>query len=428
MNSSFRRDLKIGRVFRQLSQVLLVSLCGCLTINAQTSMISNGETNETSFTITDKAGGLGFDLDKLTLVDEIFSKHLKSGKMIGGSALVIKDGKEIAYGQWGYRNQRRGEQIQRDTIFRIYSMSKPITSIAAMQLVERGTLHLDAPVTDYLPEFKGLVVIDEESADGVVPLDRPMTTRDLMRHTSGLSYGFFGNTRVDQAYKKKGILVTDASLEVTINKLSKIPLLHQPGETFHYSLSTDVLGRVIEVVSKMNFDDYLRKNIFEPLEMNDTFFSVPREKLDRFSLLYTPSRGNGLKPASLFQSARYYNTNNSFFSGGGGLCSTLDDYAIFCEMLLNRGNHNGVDIVKPETIEQVFSNQLGTIPNQRQFKFGLGFEIFPEGDYGWGGAAGTRFWVNPAQKLTIIFMTQIMPYGNRNLGESLRAKVYDAMK
>ena len=147
-------------------------------------MISNGETNETSFTITDKAGGLGFDLDKLTLVDEIFSKHLKSGKMIGGSALVIKDGKEIAYGQWGYRNQRRGEQIQRDTIFRIYSMSKPITSIAAMQLVERGTLHLDAPVTDYLPEFKGLVVIDEESADGVVPLDRPMTTVFSETHVS----------------------------------------------------------------------------------------------------------------------------------------------------------------------------------------------------------------------------------------------------
>ena len=137
-----------------------------------------------------------------------------------------------------------------------------------MQLVERGTLHLDAPITDYLPEFIDLVVYDEESNNGVVPLDRPMTIRDLRRHTSGLSYSFSGNTRVDQAYKKKGILVADSSLEVTINKLSKIPLLHQPGKIFHYSLSTDVLGRVIEVVSKMNFDDYLRKNIFEPLEMN----------------------------------------------------------------------------------------------------------------------------------------------------------------
>lgn len=402
----------------------MISLCGCITLHAQTSLISN----ENSFTISDNAADLGFDLEKLALVDESFLRQLKSGKMIGCVALVIKDGKEIAYGQWGYQNQRRGKQIRRETIFRIYSMSKPITSIAAMQLVERGTLDLDAPVTDYLPEFKDLAVRDQESKDGISPLNRPMTIRDLMRHTSGLTYGFFGKTPVDQAYQKQGILVTDSSLEVTVKKLSKIPLLHQPGETFHYSVSTDVLGRVIEVVSKMNFDDYLRKNIFEPLKMNDTFFSVPKTKLDRFSLLYTPNRGNGLKPANLFKSARYYDTNNTFFSGGGGLCSTLGDYAIFCEMLLNRGNHNGVDIVKPKTIEQAFSNQLESIPNQKQFKFGLGFQIFPEGDYGWGGAAGTRFWVNPAQNLTIIFMTQIMPYGNRNLGESLRAKVYDAIK
>ena len=267
-NSPFRRDLKLGRVFLQLSQVLFVNLCCCLTIHAQNKIHLTDETNETSLTIAEKAENLGFDLDKPSLVDETFSKHLKSGKIVGCSTLVIKDGEEIAYGRWGYRNQRRGQQIQRDTIFRIYSMSKPITSIAAMQLVERRTLHLNAPITDYLPEFIDLVVYDEESNNGVVPLDRPMTIRDLRRHTSGLSYSFSGNTRVDQAYKKKGILVADSSLEVTINKLSKIPLLHQPGKIFHYSLSTDVLGRVIEVVSKMNFDDYLRKNIFEPLEMN----------------------------------------------------------------------------------------------------------------------------------------------------------------
>ena len=412
--------------------MLLISLFFCVsfcsTLHAQKSIISSDDSTETSFTISDSAEDLGFDLKKLSLVDASFSKHLKSGKMIGGSALVLKGGQEIAYGQWGYQNQRRSKPIQRDTIFRIYSMSKPITSIAAMQLVERGDLLLDAPVTQYIPEFKDLVVRDEESTDGVSPLNRPMTIRDLMRHTSGLTYGFFGNSPVDQAYRQQGILVTDPNLEITVKKLSNIPLLHQPGETFHYSVSTDVLGRVIEVVSKMNFDDYLRKNIFEPLKMKDTFFSIPEEKLDRFSLLYTAKPGNKLKPASHIKSARYYDSNNSYFSGGGGLCSTLDDYANFCEMLLNRGSHDGVEIIKAQTIDQIFSNQLETLPNQRQFKFGLGFRIFPQGDYGWGGAAGTRFWVNPEKNLTIIFMTQIMPYGNRNLGESLRAKVYDAMQ
>mgnify|MGYP001184595114 CR=1 FL=1 len=431
-NLTNRGGVEFGGVLLQLTQVFLISLCGSLygslALHAQTSLISKNNTDENSFTISANAKDLGFDLEKLSLVDEAFSKNLKSGKLIGCSALVLKSGKEVAYGQWGYQNQRRGKQIRRDTIFRIYSMSKPITSIAAMQLVERGALNLDAPITDYLPEFKDLVVRDEESNDGISPLNRPMTTRDLMRHTSGLTYGFFGNTPIDQAYQDKGILVTDSSLEVTIKKLSDIPLLHQPGETFHYSVSTDVLGRVIEVVSQMGFDDYLRKNIFDPLKMNDTFFSVPKEKLDRFALLYTAKQGNKLRPASHLQSVRFYDPDNSFFSGGGGLCSTLDDYAIFCEMLLNRGNYNGVEIIKANTVDEVFSNQLESLPKSGQFKFGLGFRIFPQGDYGWGGAAGTRFWVNPEKELTIIFMTQIMPYGNRKLGESLRAKVYDAIQ
>lgn len=427
-NLTNRGVVNIGRVFLQLTHVFLISLCGNLTLHAQTSPISKNNTDETSFTISENAKDLGFDLEKLSLIDEYFSKNFESGNMIGGSALVLKGGKEVACGQWGYKNQRRGKQMRRDTIFRIYSMSKPITSIAAMQLVERGTLNLDAPITDYLPEFKNLKVLNETSNNGISPLNRPMTTRDLMRHTSGLTYGFFGNTSIDQAYKDKGILVTDSSLEVTVKKLSDIPLLYQPGETFHYSVSTDVLGRVIEVVSQMSFDDYLRKNIFDPLKMNDTFFSVPKEKLDRFALLYTAKQGNKLRPASHIQSVRFYDPDNSFYSGGGGLCSTLDDYAVFCEMLLNRGSRNGVEIVRGKTIDQVFSNQLESLPQSGQFKFGLGFRIFPKGDYGWGGAAGTRFWVNPEKDLAIIFMTQILPYGNRNLGESLRAKVYDALQ
>ncbi|MFK7765965.1 MAG: serine hydrolase domain-containing protein [Mariniblastus sp.] len=379
--------------------------------------------------ISDDAAELGFSVKKLESIDRKMNGLVRSEAVVGCSALVLKDGKEVYFGKWGYQNKRKKLPIDRQTIFRIYSMTKPITSIAAMQLVEQGKLDLDAPITTYLPEFAKLKVLDERGAKPVeVDPKRPMTTRDLMRHTSGLTYGFFGNTTVDKKYRESGVLMTDISIKSTVEKLANIPLLHHPGTRFHYSASTDVLGRVVEVVSGKQFDEYLKENVFQPLEMSDTFFSVPEEKQDRLAQLYAPKNGE-LKPASPLQSIRFVNEDNIYFSGGGGLCSTIDDYLKFSKMLLNKGELDGKRIVKEETIAQMFTNQLGKIEQSpgASFKFGLGFRCFPKGDYGWGGAAGTRFWVNPEKQLAIIYMMQTMPNRSK-FAETVREATYSALR
>lgn len=361
--------------------------------------------------------------ERFAEVTELLENAVADEKVIGHNALIFKDGEVVFYDEAGQRNSRKDLPIQRDTIFRIYSMSKPITSVAAMQLVEAGKLDLDAPVSDYIPAFAELKVL--EDGEEVEP-KRKMIVRDLFRHTSGLTYGFFGNTDVDKAYRKAGVLFTDANIEEMANKLGEIPLLHHPGQQFHYSASTDVLGRVIEVASEMRFDEYLQANIFDPLGMEDTFFTVPEDKRERFSELYRGKDGS-LTPAPARSSFRFLNAND-FDSGGGGLCSTIDDYLKFCQMLLGGGTLDDQQILKQESLDQMFTNQLSDIErSSRSFQFGLGFRISKLNDYSWGGAAGTRFWVNPEKQLAILYMVQINPYGARNWGSKVREIVYDAI-
>ena len=368
---------------------------------------------------------LAQDESRFPKIDELLQTAVDEEKVIGHSALVFHQGKVAYYDDWGKRNKRKDRDVERDTIFRIYSMSKPITSVAVMQLVESGKLGLDDPVEKHLPAFAELKVLD---GDEKVEPRRKMKIRDLLRHTSGLTYGFFGNTAVDKAYRGKGILFADKNLEEMVEKLGDIPLLYHPGQRFHYSASTDVLGRVVEVVSGQRFADYLKENIFDPLKMDDTSFSVPREKLPRLAELYEGEDGN-LKPASPFASFRFVNATD-FDSGGGGLCSTIDDYLKFCQMLLGKGKFNGKQILKAETLEMMFTNQLGDQVEEasRSFQFGLGFRISARGDYSWGGAAGTRFWVNPEKQLAILYMVQINPYGSRNWGSQVRDLVYKSLE
>ena len=343
-------------------------------------------------------------------LDSLLRGKIESGRVNGCSALIFHEGKETFYKHWGMSDAKSENPIQRDTIFRIYSMSKPITSIAVMQLVDAKKIDLDDPVAKYLPELSKLKVLVNKKGATEVDAERSITVRDLLRHTSGLSYGFFGNTEVDKRYRSNGVLMLDRDIETTVKKLGKLPLLHQPGTQFHYSVSTDVLGRLVEVVSEERLDNYFRDHIFKPLGMNDTFFNVPKNKRERLAKLYEPAGKGRLKESPVIKSARFLNPENLFFSGGGGLCSTMDDYLAFAKMLLGKGELNGRRVVSENAIDQMFKNQLSDIKRPPgQFKFGLGFSISRRGDRGWGGAAGTKFWVNPDKKLIAIYMTQIMP-------------------
>ncbi|MBL4770733.1 MAG: beta-lactamase family protein, partial [Planctomycetes bacterium] len=259
--------------------------------------------------------------ERFAAFDGVLNEAVEGGAVVGHNALIFQDGKVLYYGQSGQRDRAKGLPMERDTIFRIYSMTKPITSLAAMQLVEAGKIKLDEPVATYLPGFADIKLLRKGK---LVDPRRDMTVRDLMRHTSGLTYGFFGKSAVDKMYLEKGILVTDTSLEDMVSKLVELPLQSKPRLRFHYSVSTDVLARIIEVTSEEEFSAYLSKHIFEPLGMHDTFFTVPKDKLHRFAEMYKPV-GEELEPSPM-RASRHFLRKTGLHSGGGGLCSTIDDY------------------------------------------------------------------------------------------------------
>ncbi len=369
------------------------------------------QAQEPVFRVVDP-GTVQLDGKKLESIDAYMQKQVEEGEVVGCLGLIARGDKVAYFRTWGDMNREKKQPMQADTIFRIYSMSKPITSVAAMQLVEQGKMNLDDPVSKYLPALKDMQVLNGAKS---IPAKTAITVRHVMSHQAGFTYGFFGNTEVDQAYRKAGILMFEPTIEDTVRKLGKIPLQFEPGTRFHYSVATDVLGRLVEVVSGERFDRYLEKHIFEPLKMVDTSFMVPKEKLNRFAEMYREDSGQ-LKPSNRWSNARFVNPANKYFSGGGGLCSTTNDYLRFCRALLHGGDLDGVRILKADSIKQMTTNQLKT-PG---FRFGLGFRITPEGEYSWGGAAGTRFYINPKRNLIGIYMIQINPYGNRKHGGKMR--------
>ncbi len=386
------------------------------------------------FNVVDPASS-GFDSSKLAQIETVMKKHIADGRLVGGMGLVARGNKIVFAKTWGQRDRENKLPMTDDTIFRIYSMSKPITSVAAMTLVEQGKLKLNDPVSKYLPELADrTVLIESKDGDGKrvleeVPAKREITIRDLMRHTSGFTYGFFGDSEVDKRYKRALVLITDRTLEDTITKLAKIPLKYQPGTRWHYSVSTDVLGRVIEVASGQTLDEYLAEQIFRPLGMKDTFFTVPKEKLSRLAQMYAPDRNGGLKPANPIKSFRFVTPSNRFYSGGGGLCSTTADYLAFCQMLINDGKLGEHRVLRKSSVRDMTKNQLHGIPQtSRSFQFGLGFAIDARGAYGWGGAAGTKFSIDPRNNLIIIYMVQINPTGKFAYAGEMKQIVYSAMR
>ena len=410
-----------------------------LTITAPFLMLIVSSTSPTTAEETTTA--LNQEKSTFAPLDLFLTDSVEKGRIVGASALVIQENAEKFYGSWGYKDAEKGEGITRNTIFRIYSMTKPITSLAAMQLVEQGKIALDNPVSDYLPEF-GNLGVSESARKSENP--RQMTIRDLLRHTSGLTYGFFdlGNP-VDQLYLQRDVNGS-RNLEQLVKRLSDIPLKHSPGMQFEYSVSTDVLARVIEVVSGERFDRYLQKNILDPLGMNDTSFVVPANKRDRLATMYSDDGTGGLSVTPAETSKNFTDDSLEFFSGGGGLCSTIDDYAKFAKMLVNKGESvDGKPIIKASTLNEMFTNQLSGIDRpkktlinadapwvQDDFAFGLGFSIGQSQwgkDYTWNGIAGTQFWVNPEKDIIMVYMVQVFPLMGHDLAPDVKRLCYEAL-
>lgn len=358
---------------------------------------------------------VGLSSAKLEKVKSVAQTMIDKKETAGTLILVARHGKVALVEAQGMMDIEAGKPMQADTIFRIYSMTKPITTVAAMMLVEEGRLQLDDPVSKFLPEFKGLRVHDGKG--DTVPAQREITIRDLMRHTSGLTYGFDEKTSVDKLYRENKVMAPGDSLTDLIAKLGKLPLLYQPGTRFNYSVSTDVLGRVVEVVSRQALDEFFQERVFKPLDMKDTGFSVPKDKLARFSACYGPGDNGALKVSDEPAKSRYLK-QPAFLSGGGGLVSTGRDYLRFCQMIAGGGELQGTRLLKKETVAQMTSNQLSDEAMKHgvfstQVGFGFGYSVAANGEYGWGGAASTHFWISPKQDVIVIALQQFMPFHNR---------------
>jgi CubicO group peptidase (beta-lactamase class C family) len=377
-------------------------------------------------------------------------RYVDAGRFPGTQLLVYRRGKIVHSAVQGFADVERKAPMKDDTIFRIYSMTKPITSVAFMMLFEEGRVALDEPVHKYIPEWKNLGVFQAGTAPAFLtrPPSRPMLIVDLLRHTSGLTYGFQQRSNVDAAYRemKIGEVEKSGTLQSMIEDLAKIPLEFSPGEAWNYSVSTDVIGYLVGKISGKPFEQFLQERIFDPLGMNDTGFFVPPEKAHRLAACYSAD-GKGRMTLQDDPAESSFLSPPSLISGGGGLCSTSADYLTFCRALLNGGELDGVRLIGPKTLALMTSNHLPggrdlTEMSRSLFSeatyagvgFGLGFSVTMHpsqtlipgsaGEYAWGGAASTAFWIDPAEELIAIFMTQLLPSSSYPVRRELRTMVY----
>ena len=396
--------------------------------------------------------------------DHLKRRYIDAGRFPGIQLMVYRRGSLVHSSVHGFADLERRLVLKDDTIFRIYSMTKPITSVAFMMLVEQGLVALDEPVHKYIRKWKNLGVFQAGTAPAFMtkPPTRPMQIIDLLRHTSGLTYGFQQRTNVDAAYRDKqiGTLDPGGTLDSMIASLADIPLEFSPGEAWNYSVSTDVIGYLVGKISGIPFEQFLKERIFNPLGMADTDFFVPADKAQRLAACYNTTVGGMISARSPDAKGGLTLQDDpakspflslpSFISGGGGLCSTAADYLTFCQALLNGGERRGVRLIGPKTLALMTTNHL---PGNRDLLdmsrsmfaeatyagigFGLGFSVTMDpaktliagspGEYAWGGAATTSFWIDPAEDLITIFMTQVIPSTAYPIRRELRTMVYAAI-
>jgi CubicO group peptidase (beta-lactamase class C family) len=397
---------------------------------------------------------VGLDATRLRNIDKHFNRYVDEGRLSGYAVAVARHGKVAHFGMYGHKDSETSAPITDDTMYRIYSMTKPVTSIALMMLVERGLLQLTDPVSKFIPPFGETRVWNTGSVLKPLTnaLTEPIRIWHLLTHTAGMTYGWMYSDLVDDMYRRAGFEAGVAykdSLEVVCDKYAALPLLFQPGSSWNYSVATDIVGRVIEVVGKMPLDEFFDKNIFQPLEMHDTGFWVPEEKYERVASLYRYDETNH-KKAKISGFANSSLEKPAFLSGGGGLISTAGDYFKFIRMLEGRGKSGNVQLLSPSTFEMMVMNHL---PNNADIStfgrplgeeifydglgFGLGFGVVvdqaktrvacPNGTFSWGGMASTAFWVDPVNEISAMFFTQLIPSSTYPIRQYLRSLVYAAV-
>ena len=392
---------------------------------------------------------VGLSTERLSRIDKVMEAHIAQQKIAGGVTLLARHGKIAHLGVYGMMDVEAEKPMAPDTIFRIASMTKPITSVAVMMLYEEGHFRLNEPVSKFIPAFKEMFVLLPESADEgtpPVPATRQITIWNLLTHTDGLTYHW--NDRLGPQYTAAnithGLLQDESTLAEKMKVLATIPLLHHPGEEYEYGLSIDLLGYLVEVVSGMSLDQFFSERIFKPLGMKDTHFFIPDAKRERIATVYERTKDGPITrkskeptvDGSLIYSTDYpYNGPRTYFSGGGGLVSTVSDYVRFAQMMLNGGKFDGVRLLSRKTVELMTTNQLAKM--DVDFGFGLGFgvvrdesdlnEIGSVGRFGWGGFFFTNFFIDPQEQMIGIFMCQLHPSGGLDLGEKIRILCYQAI-
>jgi CubicO group peptidase (beta-lactamase class C family) len=395
----------------------------------------------------DEAIRAGVDPVRLARIGEWMRRWVDNGRLAGASVLIHRRGQTVYDQQAGLADRERGLPMAADTVVRLYSMTKPLTSVALMMLYEEGRFQLDDPIASVLPEFAQMRVWAGEGREPV-PAERLITYRDLLTHTSGLTYGFMNATPVDAMYRDAGVdfQTSDLSLGEVVMKAAALPLLAQPGTRWNYSIATDVIGHLVAVLSGQPFDVYMQQRVLAPLGMTETDWAVRDDQRPRFAANY--GRGQDGAAALIDDPATSRFLSRRLPSGGGGLVGTAADYLRFCRFLLGRGELDGVRLLGRKTIELMMSNHLDgdmAAMGQARFSestytgigFGLGFSVMLDparamivgtpGECAWGGAASTAFWVDPAEELAVVFLTQLTPSSTYPIRRELRVLVYSAL-
>jgi len=395
-----------------------------------------------------KPESVGLSSERLERIGTVVQRNIDDKRIAGAVTLVVRRGHVVWFKPQGMMDREAGKAMRPDAIFRICSMTKPITSVAVMMLYEEGYFLLDDPISKYLPEFKNPKVLVKPAAGDSysIPATKEITIRDLLRHTSGLTYHW--NETLGPLYKEAnvahGLIQYDGTIADNVKRLAGVPLLFNPGDRWEYSLGVDVLGRLVEVVSGKPLDEFFRARIFEPLGMKDTSFYPPENKLDRLAAAYTYYADKGLNrfpdtpitEGSFSYSADYpYRGPKKLFSGGAGLTSTAADYARFCQMMLDGGKAGNTRLLSRKSVELMSQDQVGKIDHDQGFGLGFGVdgvkaplpELGSPGEYSWGGFFFTSFSIDPKEQMIVIFMAQLHPTGDLTLDRQIGVLAYQAI-